>query len=101
MHPVGRQAVTVALTDRDKAILDLERAWWTEDDPKEALIRERLDLSAARYYQVLNELLEQPEALDYDPLVVRRLRRLRERRRRTRLDAATAATPEPNTSPRR
>ncbi len=83
----------MGLTERDKAMLDIERVWWTEDEPKEALIKERLDLSTTRYYQVLNELLERPEALEYDPLVVRRLRRVRERRRRQRLDPGTT-TPE-------
>jgi SOS-response transcriptional repressor LexA len=89
--PVG-QSVPVALTDREKAILDFERSWWTEDGVKDALIEERFDLSSSRYYQLLNELLERPEALAYDPLVVRRLRRLRDRRRRARLDAAGAST---------
>ena len=71
-------------TSRDRAILDFERSWWTESGPKEAAIRERFELSGARYYQILNELLESDEAYEYDPLVVRRLRRLRDRRRRAR-----------------
>ena len=65
------------LTDLDRAMLDFERSWWTEDKPKEAAIRERFELSAARYYQILLELLEMPEAYEYDQLVVRRLRRSR------------------------
>src|SRR3954453_22502999 len=72
------------LSDRDRSILDFERSWWTESGPKEAAIRERFELSAARYYQILGELLESDEAYEYDPLVVRRLRRLRDRRRRAR-----------------
>jgi hypothetical protein len=72
------------LTERDRAILDFERAWWSEQGPKEGLIRERFELSAARYYEVLGELLDSPEAYEYDPLVVRRLRRMRDRRRRAR-----------------
>lgn len=77
----------MALTDRDRAILEFERSWWTEPGPKELAIRERFDLSTTRYYELLNALLEMPEALDHDPLVVRRLRRLRDRRRRARLEA--------------
>ena len=73
------------LSERDKAILDFERTWWTEPGSKEAAIRERLDLSGTRYYELLNELLDDDEALAYDPLVIRRLRRQRERRRRARL----------------
>ena len=74
------------LTDRDRAILDFERTWWAEGGSKELAIRERFELSATRYYQLLAELIESPEALDYDPLVVRRLRRVRDRRRRARFE---------------
>jgi Protein of unknown function (DUF3263) len=82
----------VALTDHEQAVLDFERSWWTEDGVKEVLIEERLEMTSSRYYQVLNELLDRPDALDHDPLVVRRLRRLRDRKRRARLDAASAAS---------
>jgi hypothetical protein len=82
-----------ALTERDKAILDFERTWWNESGPKELLIRQKFELSATRYYQILNELLEAPEAYEYDPLVVRRLRRLRDRRRRARHEGYQASHP--------
>ncbi len=75
------------LTDDEKAILDFERTWWTQDGVKDALVEQQLGMASARYYQVLNDLLSNPEALAYDPLVVRRLVRLRERRRRERLGA--------------
>jgi Protein of unknown function (DUF3263) len=76
----------MALTERDRAILDFERSWWSEPGPKELAIRERFELSGTRYYELLKELLEDPAAMDYDPLVVRRLRRLRDRRRRARFE---------------
>ncbi len=76
----------MALTDRDRAILDFERSWWTEAGPKDTAIRERFELSGTRYYQLLTELLDDPDALDHDPLLVRRLRRVRERRRRARIE---------------
>jgi len=76
------------LTERDKAILDFERSWWHETGPKEALIQERFELSSSRYYEILGRLLESPEAYEYDPLGVRRLRRLRDRRRRIRQEQA-------------
>ena len=76
----------MALTDRDRAILDFERSWWTETGPKDTAIRERFELSGTRYYQLLTELIDDPEALDYDPLLIRRLRRMRERRRRARVE---------------
>nr|MBA2477365.1 DUF3263 domain-containing protein [Sporichthyaceae bacterium] len=37
-----------------------------------------------RYYQVLNALIDRPEALAYDPMLIKRLRRLRATRQRTR-----------------
>lgn len=74
------------LTDRERAILDFERSWWTEPGPKDTAIRERFELSGTRYYQLLAELIDDPDALAYDPLLVRRLRRVRERRRRARLE---------------
>ena len=79
------------LTDRDRAILDLERDWWVEGGTsKEQAIRDRLELSAARYYEILNELLDNPGALAYDPLVVRRRRRQRDERRRARFEGRSA-----------
>jgi Protein of unknown function (DUF3263) len=83
----------MALSERDRAILDFERVWWTEPGPKELAIRSRFDLSPTRYYQVLAELLESSDAVKYDPLVVRRLRRLRDRRRRARYEGRSAGEP--------
>jgi hypothetical protein len=74
------------LSERDRAILDFERSWWSEPGPKELAIKARFDLSTTRYYEIVNELLDLNDALDYDPLVVRRLRRQRERRRRARYE---------------
>ena len=54
MHSQVRETsiAGMELTDRDRAILDFERSWWAEAGPKEALIREKFELSATRYYQV-------------------------------------------------
>lgn len=76
----------MALTERDRAILDFERSWWTEAGPKDTAIRERFELSGTRYYQLLGELLDDEDALAYDPLLIRRLRRVRDRRRRARVE---------------
>jgi hypothetical protein len=78
--------VRMALTERDRAILDFERSWWTEAGPKDTAIRERFELSGTRYYQLLAELMDDPEALAYDPRLIRRLRRVRDRRRRARVE---------------
>jgi hypothetical protein len=88
------QAVGVTLSPREQAILEFERSWWTLDAAKDTLIRERFQCSAEAYYQELNSVLEKPEALAFDPLVVRRLLRLRDRRRRARLDGAASAALE-------
>ena len=72
------------LDPRLRDILDFERAWWKHPGPKERAVRERFGLSPARYHQLLNRAVDLPEALAYDPMLVRRLRRLREARRRKR-----------------
>ena len=95
MRGPGWQARPVALSERDRAVLDFERSWWTQSGPKEVAIRERLDLSPTRYYQVLNRLLESADAIAYDPLVVHRLRRRRDRRRRARYEGRSADGPPP------
>jgi len=72
------------LTPREEEMLAFERQWWKYAGAKEQAVRELFDLSATRYYQVLNAILEKPAALAADPLLVRRLRRLRSGRARTR-----------------
>jgi hypothetical protein len=78
------------LSSRDRAILDFERDWWSFPGPKDQAIRDRLALSPAQYYKVLSGLLDSRDALDYDPLVVRRLRKLRDHRRRVRWEGRPA-----------
>jgi hypothetical protein len=73
-----------SLGDSDREILEFERQWWKYAGAKETAIRESFDMSATRYYQVLNALIDRPEALVEDPLLVRRLRRMRAERQRVR-----------------
>ncbi len=73
------------LDDRTRAILDFERTWWQEPGPKERRVRERFGISVTRYHQLLMRAIDLPDALVYDPMLVRRLRRLRVARRRKRL----------------
>jgi Protein of unknown function (DUF3263) len=75
----------VALDEHERGLLDFEREAWKLDIPKERAIRERFGFSAARYHQQLNRLIDGPDALAYDPMLVRRLRRVREARRRKRV----------------
>ena len=72
------------LSERDEQVLAFERQWWKYAGAKESAIRELFDMSATRYYQVLNALIDKPEALAVDPLLIKRLRRLRTGRARTR-----------------
>lgn len=90
-----RKMVGMALTDRQQAILEFERTWWTMDGEKEVLIRRRFACAPETYYEELNQVLEDPDALSVDPLVVRRLMRLRDRRLRARIDGSAAASAQP------
>jgi hypothetical protein len=83
----------MGLSEREAAILDLERTAWTLPGRKDDLVRERLGLAPTTYRKLLAALLDDPEALSYDPLVVRRLRRVRDRRRRARYEGRSADGP--------
>ena len=72
------------LTAREREILAFERQWWKYAGAKEHAVRELFDMSGTRYYQLLNALIDRPEALAAVPLLVRRLRRLRASRQRQR-----------------
>ncbi|MEU3217451.1 DUF3263 domain-containing protein [Streptomyces sp. NPDC006971] len=69
------------LSDRDRAVLALERRSWAGPGAKERAIREQLGISPTRYYQLLNALLDDRRALEEDPVTVNRLRRVRDARR--------------------
>ena len=73
-----------ALSERDLEVLAFERQWWKYAGAKEQAIKDLFDLSATRYYQVLNALIDRPQALASDPMLVKRLRRLRASRQRAR-----------------
>jgi Protein of unknown function (DUF3263) len=75
---------SVELSDRDREIIAFERQWWKYAGAKEQAIRELFDMSATRYYQVLNALIDNPAALEADPMLIKRLNRLRATRQRAR-----------------
>ena len=81
---VGSTQSREELSDRDREILEFERQWWKYAGAKEQAIRDLFDMSATRYYQVLNTLLDNPAALEADPMLVKRLRRMRASRQRAR-----------------
>lgn len=82
--PLGNEAAPTTLTDRDRRILEFERQWWKYAGAKEQAIRDLFDMSGTRYYQIVNNLIDTPEALAFDPMLVKRLRRMRAARQRAR-----------------
>lgn len=68
------------MDDRDRDILAFESKWWQQRGNKEAEIRRLFDMSAIRYAQCLNRVIDNPEALQFDPILVNRLRRIRDER---------------------
>jgi hypothetical protein len=68
------------LSDLEVRILDFERQWWKYAGAKDAAIKELFQISAKQYYELLNNLIDRPDALAAAPLLVKRLRRLREAR---------------------
>ena len=76
--------VSTELSERDLEILQFERQWWKYAGAKESAIKELFDMSATRYDQVLNALIDNEAALAADPMLIKRLRRLRSQRQRTR-----------------
>ncbi len=82
VDPAAGEAAGLSRRDRD--ILAFERQWWQYAGLKEQAIKEMFDLSPTRYYQVLNNVIDNPAALAEDPLLVRRLRRLRSTRQKSR-----------------
>lgn len=76
--------MTSGLDERSRRILDFEREWWRHAGAKEQAVKEYFDLSPTRYYQLLNRVIDDEEALTYDPMLVKRLRRMRAARQRQR-----------------
>ena len=82
-RPPADDAAT-RLGARERAVLDFEMRRWKHAGEKEEAIRATFELSATRYYQTLNALLDDPAALEYRPALITRLRRIRDARREAR-----------------
>ena len=80
----NRNQVSQSLSELETRILDFENNWWRFAGAKESAIKELFDLSAPRYYQLLNDLIDRDDALMASPMLVKRLRRLREARMQAR-----------------
>ena len=81
---LDNDAAGEALSERERQILEFERQWWKYAGAKEQAIRDLFDMSSTRYYQIINTLIDRPEALSFDPMLVKRLRRMRAARQRAR-----------------
>ncbi|WP_193510310.1 DUF3263 domain-containing protein [Cryobacterium sp. BB736] len=66
------------LSDLQLRILDFERQWWRHAGAKEEAVRAEFGVSGARYYQLLNAVIDSPAAIVHDPMLVRRLQRVRD-----------------------
>jgi hypothetical protein len=75
---------SLGLDERSREVLDFEREAWKLTVTKQRAIRERFGFSPSRYHQLLHRIIDRPEAVAYDPMLVRRLRRVRAVRRRSR-----------------
>jgi hypothetical protein len=79
-QPQPAEGPEFGLSARDASVLDFEREWWRHAGAKEEAIRSQFSLSTARYYQVLNAVIDLPAAVQYDPMLVGRLQRARDAR---------------------
>ena len=90
--PESSAAADSGLSPRDRSILDFEREWWRHAGAKEEAIRETFGLSTARYYQILNVVIESENAVRYDPMLVGRLQRVRDSRTQARTSRSFTST---------
>jgi hypothetical protein len=77
----GDRPLESFLSERDQRILEFERQWWRNTGAKEEAIRAEFSLSAARYYQLLNAVIDLPDAVRADPMLINRLQRASRPRR--------------------
>ena len=92
--PAGPRAVS----EREREMLAFERQWWRYAGAKEQAIRDLFGMSATRYYQMLNAMIDEPAALAYDPMLVKRLRRLRTSRQAARSARRSGSTSGPGST---
>ncbi len=83
----------MALTERQIAIIEFERISWQLDSSKEKAIREQFSISPSRYYKIRDELIDIPAAMDFDPMVVKRLQKQRKARRSSQFGISVTKSP--------
>ena len=75
------QSEGTTLTELEVRILEFEKDWWRYAGAKESAIKDLFDMKPPAYYQLLNNLIDRPDALALAPMLVKRLRRIRDARR--------------------
>ena len=93
--PEDAAGVMAALSELERRVLTFERSWWRSPAHKEQEIRDAFGFDAVRYYQLLNETVERPEALAFDAVLVERLHKQRARRAELGSAGRTQPVPEP------
>ena len=78
------QDAAAPLGERERHLLAFERHWWRHAGAKEEAIRREFGVGPTAYYQLLSRLIDDPAAIAYDPMLVKRLQRQRASRRRRR-----------------
>lgn len=72
------------MTETEADMLTLAGQQFRYAGARETAIREQFGVSETRYWQMVDRLLDRPDALAWDAVLVRRLVRLREARRQMR-----------------
>ncbi|MRG61020.1 DUF3263 domain-containing protein [Agromyces sp. CFH 90414] len=68
------------LDERAVRILEFEARSFGHPGSKAEAVRDEFGISAARYYRILDGLIDAPAALRHDPMLVKRLQRMRDGR---------------------
>ena len=61
------------LSDGDRQILAFEEAHWVHTGRKQNDIRERFGISTPRYYQMLGDLIQNPDVVQAFPQLTKRM----------------------------
>ena len=72
------------LSELEKDVLVFEQSWVMRPEAKDEAIRQTFEFSPVKYYQILSGLLDSRPALEFDPMLIKRLQRERDQRRRSR-----------------
>lgn len=97
----GGESEAAGLGERELRMLDFERHWRRHDGLKEEAIRAEFGVSAARYYQVLYSVIDSPNAVRHDPMLVKQLQAARERRSSARAARSFTSAVPGDTQPQR